>query len=239
MRLSIRAVLVPLLAFTLAPVAWAAPPPQPFSADYEVFQDGQKLGKGSITLRALGDNRWELATRSQATEGLFAMAGVERSETSILRWTAGRPEVVEYRMQQKAGWNQRSQQLAVDAGKRTVSSTYKDQTTALPYSPGLVDKHGVTVAIMSELAAGKRGEMSYTVAERRAVEPQRFRTAANVRLRTRLGTQRAVRVERVRDDGDGRVTRIWFARERGWLPLRIQQVEADGETLDMRIVAIR
>ena len=42
-----------------------------------------------------------------------------------------------------------------------------------------------------------------------------------------------------RDSGEGRVTRIWFARERGWLPLRIQQVEADGETLDMRIVAIR
>ncbi|WP_158637262.1 DUF3108 domain-containing protein [Arenimonas daejeonensis] len=227
------------LALLLPVTASAAAPPKAFSADYEVFQNGEKLGTGSISLRALPDGRWELHTRSRATEGLFAMAGVERSERSVIAWNGGQPEVVEYRMQQKAGWSERSQLLRVDAGARTVSSTYKDQTTVLPYSPGLIDKHGVTAAIMSDLAAGRRGELAYTVAERRAVEPQRFRTAANVKLRTALGQLRAVRVERVRDGGDGRVTRIWFARERGWLPLRITQVEADGETLDMRITAIR
>jgi len=230
-----------LLGFALwLPVAAvAAPPPQPFSADYEVFQNGQKLGNGSIRLRALPDGRWEMETRSQATEGLFAMAGVQRTERSLIAWSGGQPEVVEYRMQQKAGWSERSQRLLVDARARTASSTYKDQTTALPYSPGLIDKHGLTAAIMSDLAAGKRGELTYTVAERRTVEPQRFRTAANVKLKTALGQLRAVRVERVRDSSDGRVTRIWFARERGWLPLRITQVEADGETLDMRITTIR
>lgn len=227
------------LALLLPAAAVAAPPPKPFSADYVVFQDGKKLGTGSISLRALPDGRWELSTRSRATEGLFAMAGAERTERSVLRWSGGQPEVVEYRMQQKAGWSGRNQVLLVDAGARTASSTYKDQTTSLPYSPGLVDKHGVTAAIMSDLAAGKRGNLDYTVAERRAVEPQRFRTAANVKLTTALGQLRAIRVERVRNGGEGRVTRIWFARERGWLPLRIQQVEADGETLDMRITAIR
>jgi len=50
---------------------------------------------------------------------------------------------------------------------------------------------------------------------------------------------RAVRVERIRDDDSGRITKIWFARERGWLPLRIKQYESNGETLDMRITAIR
>jgi hypothetical protein len=230
-----------LLGFALwLPVAaLAAPPPQPFSADYEVFQNGEKLGTGSIRLRELPDGRWELDTRSRATEGLFAMAGVERSERSVIAWNNGQPEVVEYRMQQKAGWSERSQLLRVDARTRTATSTYKDQTTALPYSPGLVDKHGVTAAIMSDLAAGERGELAYTVAERRTVEPQRFRTAANVKLRTSLGTMRAVRVERMRESGDGRVTKIWFAREHGWLPLRITQREADGESLEMHITAIR
>ena len=226
-------------ALLLPMAASAAAPPKPFSADYEVFQNGEKLGTGSISLRALPDGRWELSTRSQATEGLFAMAGAARTETSVIAWNGGQPEVVEYRMQQKAGWSERSQLLRVNARARTASSTYKDQTTALPYSPGLIDKHGVTAAIMSDLSAGKRGDLAYTVAERRTVEPQRFRTAANVKLTTALGQLRAVRVERVRDGGEGRVTKIWFARERGWLPLRIKQVEADGETLDMRITRIR
>ena len=94
---------------------------------------------------------------------------------------------------------------------------------------------------MSSLAAGSRkgGEFRYYVADRRDAEEQRYRHAASVRLRTAVGTLRAVRVERVRDDGNGRITKIWFARERGWLPLRIKQYESDGETLDMRITAIR
>ena len=92
---------------------------------------------------------------------------------------------------------------------------------------------------MSELAAGRRGEMSWGVAERRKVEQQTYRAAKNVILRTAIGRERAVRVERVRGDGSGRVTKIWFARERGWLPLRIKQYEGDGETLDLRIVRVR
>jgi hypothetical protein len=232
-----------LLAITLlcasALPAVAAPPPKPFSADYEVLQDGKKLGTGRIELRATGNGRWELMTRSEATQGLFAAAGVRREERSLLRWTGDVPETVDYRMQQKAAWSSREQRLMVDAAAKRARSTYKDQTTDLPYRPGLLDKHGVTAAIMSDLAAGRRGDFHYTVAERRMVESQHFRTAANVRLRTAIGTMRAVRVERVREAGDGRTTRIWFAREHGWLPLRITQHEADGETLEMRITAIR
>ena len=239
MRSTILLATTLLCALALSAPAAAAPPPKPFSADYEVLQDGKKLGTGRIELRALGNGRWELMTRSEATQGLFAAAGVQREERSQLRWSGDLPETVEYRMQQKAAWSRREQRLVVDAAAKRARSTYKDQTTDLPYRPGLLDKHGVTAAIMSDLAAGRRGDFHYTVAERRVVEPQQFRTAANVRLRTAIGTMRAVRVERVREAGEGRTTRIWFAREHGWLPLRITQHEADGETLEMRITAIR
>ena len=229
-----------LLALALlAPfAASAAAPPKPFSAEYEVFQNGEKLGTGSISLRAIAGGRYELVTISQATEGLFAAAGVRREEHSVLSWKGGQPETVEYRMKQKAAWNERSQHLAVDAAGKSARSTYKDETTSLDYRAGMVDKHALTAVLMSELAAGRRGELRYGVAERRAVEDQTYRTAANVILTTAIGKERAVRVERVRNDGSGRRTKIWFARERGWLPLRIKQYEADGETLDLRIVKI-
>ena len=226
------------LALLVPAAAVAAPPPKPFSAEYEVYQNDKKLGTGTITLRALGAGRYELATTSQATEGLFAAAGVRREERSVIDWNGAKPETVEYRMHQKAAWNERTQVLQVAAGARTARSTYKDETTDLPYSPGLLDKHALTAVMMSEHAAGTRGDMSWGVAERRAVEPQTYRTAKNVILRTALGRERAVRVERVRADDSGRVTKIWFARERGWLPLRIMQYESDGETLDLRIVKI-
>lgn len=223
----------------LAPAAATAAPPAPFSAEYEVFQNDKKLGRGTITLRALPNGQWEMVTRSEATEGLVAAAGVTRNERSVLDWTGGKPEVREYRMQQKAAWSERTLLLEVDPAARSARSTYKDKTSTLPYRPGMLDRHGLTAAIMADLAAGARNELRYSVASRDGVDEQRYKVAAAVRLRTAVGVQRAVRVERIREEGNGRVTKIWFARERGWLPLRIKQYEADGETLDMRITAIR
>ena len=230
-----------LLLAVLMPAAHAAAAPTPFSAEYEVFQNDKKLGRGTITLRALPNGQWEMVTRSEATEGLVAAAGVSRSERSLLAWRDGKPEVVEYRMQQKAAWSERSLLLQVDAAAHSARSTYKDKTTPLPYRPGMLDRHGLTAAIMSDLAAGAGAgkELRYAVASRDGVDEQRYAVAAAVKLTTAVGVLRAVRVERIREGGGGRETKLWFARERGWLPLRIKQYEADGETLDMRIIAIR
>ena len=71
------------LALLVPSLAPAAAPPKPFSAEYEVFQNDEKLGTGTITLRALGGGRFELTTVSEATEGLFAAAGIRREERSV------------------------------------------------------------------------------------------------------------------------------------------------------------
>jgi hypothetical protein len=223
----------------LLPAAHAAAPPKPFSAEYDVFQNDRRLGRGTVTLRSLPNGQWEIVTSSRATEGLVGAAGVSRTERSQLAWRNGRPEVMEYRMQQKAAWSSREQLLQVDPEARTAISTYKGETTSLPYRPGMLDRHGLTSAIMSDLAAGATRELRYQVASRDGVDEHRYAVEASVKLDTALGEMRAVRVERIRDDASGRVTKLWFARERGWLPLRIKQYEADGETLDMRITAIR
>lgn len=231
--------LLALALFAPAPQARAAPPPPPFDAKYDVYRDGSRIGTGTIALSKLDNGQWSMTTRSEATEGLLGVAGVRREETSLIQWEGGLPQSLDYQMQQKAAWSDRREGLQVDARRGTATSRYKDETIALDYRPGLLDRQAVTAALMAEVAAGRRGEMEFAVAGRRGVEIQRYRTAANVRLRTALGVERAIRVERLRDDDSGRVTKIWFARNRGWLPLRIKQYESDGSTLDLRITAVR
>ena len=229
-----------LCAALAAPAAAAATPPSAFSADYEVLQNGKPIGRGSISLRDLGGGRFELVTRSEGTQGLAAVAGVKREERSLLAWTGAALETREYRMQQKAAWNSREHRVQVDPSTRRITSTWKGEATPLPWRAGVLERHGATAAMMSALASGREtGTITFPIVGRRDLEDETYRFAARVRLRTAVGTLRAVRVERVREAGDGRVTKLWFARDRGWLPLRIKQYEADGETLDMRIVAIR
>ncbi|WP_374604829.1 DUF3108 domain-containing protein [Arenimonas sp.] len=225
-----------LLALPL--LAGAASPPKPFSADYEVRRNEQRLGTGQVSLQQLGDGVYELVTRSEGTEGLAALAGVQREERSRLRWNGQSLELVSYRMQQKAGWKNREQQLTLDPASRQVSSRWKDESARYAAPAGVLDAHGATAAIMVALASGERGTLSFPIADRRGVETQTYRVAAPVRLRTAIGTERALRVVRVRSNGSGRITKLWFARNRGWLPLRIKQYEADGETLDLRITRV-
>ena len=63
MRSTILLATTLLCALALSAPAAAAPPPKPFSADYEVLQDGKKLGTGRIELRALGNSAGDLSNR--------------------------------------------------------------------------------------------------------------------------------------------------------------------------------
>jgi hypothetical protein len=232
-----RRILICLL-LCLPALALAAPP-KPFTAEYDVFRNGSRIGTGTVSLAALPDGQWELQTRSNASGGLAGVAGVRREERSLLRWTGQQFASVDYTMQQRAAWNTRNLSITIDSKARTASSTNRRETRELAYQPGMLDRHALTAAIMVDLAAGRKGVLEYVVAERTSVETQRYDIAASVKLDTALGVKRAVRVERIRNDDSGRVTKLWFAREHGWLPLRIKQYESDGETIDMRITAIR
>lgn len=221
-----------------APVlALAATPPRPFTADYEVLRNDQRLGTGQVSLQRRGDGLYELTTRTQGTEGLAALAGVQREERSLLRWTGNGLQLVEGSMRQKAAFKTREQRVAYAGGQ--VDSRWKDQSARYAAPPQVLDAHGTTAAIMAALANGQQGTLRFPVANRGALENHTYVVAAPVRLRTAIGTERAVRVQRVREDGNGRITKLWFARERGWLPLRIKQYEPDGETIDLRITAVR
>lgn len=227
------------LLLALPAIAAAATPPQPFEADYEVRRNGEVIGVGHISLRHRDDGRFEMNTRSEGTAGLAAVAGVKRDETSVLRWTGDGLALVEYRMRQKAAWNTREHRVVVDPASGTVTSTYKGETARYAGVPGLLDKQSVTAAMMVAVADGQRGLLRFPVADRKDVDEQRYEVAAAVRLRTAIGTERALRLERRRDMPGGRQTKVWLARNHGWLPLRILQVEDDGERLDLRITAIR
>lgn len=234
----IRVALAALL-LALPLLATAAAPPKPFSADYEVRRNDQRLGIGQVTLSRKGEGLYELVTRTEGTEGLAALAGVQREERSLLRWTGEGLQLVEGSMRQKAAFKTREQKVAYDRASGRVSSRWKDRSATYAAPANVLDAHGTTAAIMVALAAGERGTMRFPVAQRGALEMHEYEVAAAVRLRTAIGTERALRVQRVREDGNGRLTKLWFARNHGWLPLRIKQYEPDGETIDLRITAIR
>jgi hypothetical protein len=226
-----------LFAALALPASAAAP--APFSAQYEVIRNGDRLGEATIRFTALGGGRYQLQTNTTGTEGLAALTGAAVQERSILSWRGDQPETVSYDYVQKIGWKTRERHLRVNSENQSIDSQDKDQEYSPPYRSGVLDRHAITVALMQDVAAGKTGDRSYLVPDKDALSPWLFRIDAAAPMQTALGSLRAQRVERIRSDGSGRKTTLWLQADHGFIPLRILQSEANGETIEMRIVSLR
>ena len=223
-----------------APRIAAAPSlPAPYTATYEVRRNGDALGTATVVFKKLPNGRYELTSSTVGSEGLAAIAGVSVDERSIISVTGGRPETVAYNYRQKLAWKTRERSMQVDAAGGRISSTDKDKHYSPPYRAGVLDRNAINVAVMADVAAGKSGDMQYLVPSRDEVETQVYRSGNSERIQTRLGPQRAIRVERIRETSNGRTTTLWLGQDRNYVPLRMLQKEPDGETIEMRVLSIR
>ena len=223
----------------LLPALALAAMPAPYTARYEVLRNGERAAQATVSFKALGNGRAEFHSSTSGSEGLAAFTGAAVEERSVLRWHEGAPETVSWQYHQKVAWKSRDRSLAVDAQARRLDLRDKDKRYSPPYRAGVLDRNAVTVALMQDLAAGRNGELRYSVPDKDEMATWIFRTGASETLDTGIGSQRVVRVERVRESGGGRSTTLWLAQDRGYVPVRILQKEPDGETIDMRITSLR
>ena len=71
------------------------------------------------------------------------------------------------------------------------------------------------------------------------LENNTFKFAGTQSLNTALGKLNTVRLDRVRESSDGKSTSIWFASDRNFVPVLFQQLDENGDDIEMRILAIK
>jgi hypothetical protein len=207
----------------------------PWHARYEVLRNGAPLGEATMRLiRGSGDT-WVLETETRGTRGLAGLAGAEIAERSVFRWRAGLPELVSYDYRQKVAWKRRERSLRWSDDRTQVLSRSDDRSWALPADGVVIDRQTVALAMAAGLARGIDAA-SFPVADRDELESMRFEAGATETVVVPAGSWPARRVERIREK-PGRTTTSWVVESFAWMPVRIVQTEADGETIEMRMVA--
>jgi hypothetical protein len=209
--------------------------PKPYRAEYSVSRNGSAQATAQVSYGPQANGYWKLSSHTSGSQGMAALLGVDIDENSILRWKGDQPETIDYSFSQKAAWSSKLRSVKVDAVAGRITSTDKDQTYSLAYQPGVLDQNAINVALINDLAAGKRGDLVYTVVGKRELTKQHYRVVGTFNLPTALGSQRVLKVERVRDNNDGRSTTLWFGVDQGFIPLRMEQHEPNGDSIDMRI----
>ena len=233
---------IPYVAAAL--LAFAAPAfaaeIKPFHAEYATLRNGDEVGRTTLDLADNGDGSWTLRSETRGTSGLAKLAGIHIVETSRFHWKDGRPEAFVYDYKQEGAFKQRTRHADFDSkgGGARVSEGGKDFRYAIV--PGLIDRQAVTLALASDLMRGAT-TFEYPVAVKDRVETMRYTRGAVETVKVPAGEYKAQLMQRDGEPGADRkrVARSWFAESLGWMPVEIEQTEKKGDTVTLKLVAVR
>lgn len=116
-----------------------------------------------------------------------------------------------------------------DWNAKKVTGSDRGNPVSLTLNRGLLDKSTYQLVLQKDVADGKQS-MSYQVLDGDEIDTYDFRVLGSENVRTRAGLIEAIKVERVRDPTQSsRKTVLWFAKDWGYLLVRLHQVEKDGK----------
>ena len=214
------------------PVASTATP-KPYALVFDSARNGKQLGETRVTLKPLDDERWEFAFDTRATRGMAGFIGFKFREYSVFRWRDGRPETIDYGYAKKTGFRWKRRSLHIDAENQTITGRDDDGEFSIDYQPRLIDRNLNLVAISQDLRSG-RADFSYLLANKRTISRRDFVLEGEETLATALGPLTTVRVRR-QLTRPGRATTLWLAPTLDYQPVQVRQVEADGETIELKL----
>lgn len=218
-----------VVASLLAPAAAAL---KPFRAEFEMFRDGKKLGVAVLTLQQTGAGRWQFDSVNEGTEGLAGVANVSIQESSQFVESESGLATQQYRFNQSMLFKKKQRSVDVQGTRVHLDDGDKQYAFDLP-TGGVLDRNIIVLALMQDVPTVS-GDKDYPVADKREISTQKYRFGAVESVETPAGRFAAKRVDRIREQ-PGRTTTTWFAESIGWMPVRILQVEPDGESLELRL----
>lgn len=205
----------------------------PFEMRYEVSRDGKALGEARLSLSSDDGTTWTLQMEVQATKGLAGFAGYSEVERSSLQADERGWRVIRYERKRKVAFRNRDEQMEFDWSAQRLSSQRDGKTSQTQLPQGTVDSNSLTL-LLGHLLRHKQPLQNFTVARRGSVDQWQFALSDT----EQINGHQTQRVERVREDSK-RTTSSWFSPAHDYLPIRLQQVEEDGETITMTLQEFR
>lgn len=144
---------------------------------------------------------------------------------------------LEYIYQRKVLGRDRVQELDFDwVGNKVVASGRKSATLNL--SGGELDRLNHQLLLQCDVMAGKT-HFLYNVVDKDEMEVFEYKKVGEEKIETKLGVFETVIVRRQRNDDD-RVTTIWFAKNKGYLMVKLLQEEKkDAEAYLLYIDSVK
>ena len=227
---------------TLGALALSSPAPaanktlQPFSVVLSVTYRGIRAGKSELRLEPLSEGRWRYSSTNRA-RGLFRLAFPDDIEQySELQLGARGIQPLRYVADDGSEDTARDIALQFDWNQRKVSGLAEDEPVEINLGPeDPQDPMSVQLALMWALQAGKSPD-HYWLVDKRQLKRYLYRAEGRETL-TVAGEAIQTVIWSSHREGSDRVTRVWYAKDLSWIPLRAERRR--GERVEWTMQAER
>lgn len=215
MRNSFFPIAISLAACGFAAAA-AAAPPQRVEISYELLRNGALVAE--VNGRLEHDGRAYRLSETWKGKDVFALRGeATRSSQGAVAADGLRPRKFEH--------------------KRSGRDTLHVEFDPAAKTPTLQRQDGLSF-IWSFTFARPKKTANVTVADGKDVTTYAYQVAGRERVRTPAGEFNALKLVKRRDSPQDKVTEIWLAADRHYVPVRILVVDKDGTRVDQLAVKI-
>lgn len=196
--------------------------PDRFSSVYAIKKGFVEIGEVRRTLTQDANGKYVFQSLT-VTTGMAAWV-VKGSITERSTWTLknGVIQPIEYFFERAFGKGKQIK-LLFDWNKNMVTNVVNKDPWVMPLEPGTLDKLVYQIALMRDMAPGKR-EYTYKIADGGKIKTYQAIVLGEEETETPAGKFHSIKITRV---GDKRGTTLWCAPKLNYLPVRIEQTDED------------
>ncbi len=207
----------------------------PFTASYEVKRNDKRLGTAEVELE-YEEGVWTYTTTTKAERGIAGLFGGHVLERSEFHYVRGEPRPLSYRYTRGVSFSKRSTFAEFDWKRMRATGNYKKKEWAMPLEAGQTDRMLMNLLLMRALR-NNAPRLSFDTVEKGRVERLGFARDGSAETQTANGTYATIAVRREHENKQ-RETRSWHAPKLNYLPVRLQQIDADDdETIELTLEA--
>ncbi len=202
-----------------------------FSAYYQANTNGLR-GKAERHLIRQEDDHYRLNISLEAKLAAISIGDLEQSSEFSIADGRIIPHNYSYLVK---GITRERQSVSFNWDAEVALSTEDDESWSLQLESGVLDQLSYQAALALQLKQQAGEEFEFRLVDGSDIETHRYRVLGSEKLQTPLGVLNATKLERIREESNGRQTLIWLADDWDYLLTRIEQINPSGLRIELEL----
>jgi len=209
-------------------------PLKPFRAQYIVEHDDDIIAHTNISLNKTSDNHWLYQSTSEPTGWVATMMGITVTEQSDWIWFDG-VKVLTYRYDRSG--KEKHVYLTFDWQQMKVTNNINGDPWQMEIPDTTQDKLSINLALMAHLAQSET-DASFPVADGGKLKTYDYKVLGKESIDTSLGNISTLKVSRNKRGRKDKQATLWLAPDLGYLMVRMEKPDKDGEMAVLKIQSL-